>query len=60
MVILQTIMPSIPDSCMECDFFCSGRCVGKQIIFGKEDREWLKETRPNWCPLKETEDANKH
>lgn len=55
MVIMRTLMRRMPSSCERCDAFCYGRCVGKQIHFGKEDYEWTDKTRPSWCPLEEVE-----
>lgn len=53
--MIQIDIP-MPDRCANCPFYSSsvyGRCNVKGIWLGVEDGAWIRETRPDWCPLKE-------
>lgn len=46
----------LPDCCSECPFFHAaiyGKCDKKDVWFGAEDQEWINDTTPNWCPMKD-------
>ena len=48
----------MPKCCRECFAFGGvlyGRCKIKEILFGKEDQNFMNELRPGWCPLMEVQ-----
>ena len=59
MIRLDLDMP-MPKSCARCPL-CHDYmwCSAKEIRFGKEDDEWICDTRPNWCPLQEVQDPER-
>lgn len=57
MIIAETAMTEMPESCVKCDLFRISilYCPAKIRWFGVEDMGWMKQGIPNWCPLREVE-----
>ena len=57
MIIAETRMCEMPESCSVCDLFRNStmECSAKRLWFGMEDLRMLTSDRPNWCPLIEVE-----
>ena len=57
MIIAETRMNEIPESCTDCDLFrvSTLECPAGCVWFGEEDTKWLPKARPDWCPLREVE-----
>ena len=55
MIIAETRMYEMPKSCTECDLFNIPTlfCKPKQIMVDHSDFYWLRDERPEWCPLRE-------
>ncbi len=55
----------MPECCLECPCLredeyagvTAYQCKVDLITFGEVDYLWMKETRPNWCKLKEFDDG---
>jgi len=57
MIIAETQMNEMPESCTMCDLFRAStlECPAHHIWFGREDVRWLPKERPDWCPLRDVE-----